>query len=61
MGWVVVVVLAIALIVYLAVRYSKRRPRDGVDEFRRHMDALSSDSRRSVIDRIRDARNGREG
>lgn len=61
MVWLVVSgVLAVALVAYMW-RRRRRASSDGVDEFRRHMDALSSESRRGVIDRIRDARNGREG
>jgi len=61
MGWFIAIVLAVALVAFVVVRRRSRRVTNGVDEFRRHMEALSSDSRRSVIDRIRDARNGREG
>ena len=63
MGWVVfAVVLAIALLVLVVLRHRARRAPDGIATFRRHMDALSSDSRRGVTERIRDARDHeREG
>ena len=47
---VVVVVLAAGLAL---MRRHTRRPPDGITGFRRHMDALSSDARRDVIDRVR--------
>jgi len=62
MGWVVLaVVLVVALVVVIVLRRRARRAPDGIATFRRHMDALSSDSRRGVTDRIRDAQDEREG
>ena len=62
MGWAVLaVVLAIALVALVVLRRRARRAPDGIATFRRHMDALSSDSRRGVTDRIRDAQDEREG
>ena len=62
MGWAVLaVVLAIALVALVVLRRRARRAPDGIATFRRHMDALSSDSRRGVTERIRDAREEREG
>ncbi len=59
---VLVVVAVVVLIGATMVVVRRRRPSstqlDGVDRFRRHMDALSSDARRDVIDRVRDARRG---
>ena len=48
-GAAVVLVVAIALIAYT------RRPRQdaGLTSFRRHIDALSPQSRREVMDRVR--------
>jgi hypothetical protein len=48
----VVLLLAIGLIAYT------RRPRQdaGLTSFRRHIDALSPESRREVMDRVRPAR-----
>ncbi|MEO6158864.1 MAG: periplasmic heavy metal sensor [Ilumatobacteraceae bacterium] len=50
---IVLVVVAIALAVWSAVF---RRPRQdpGIAGFRRHIDALSPESRRAVQDRVRD-------
>lgn len=62
MVWLIVaIVLAIALLVLVLVRRRSQRAPDGIANFRRHMDALSSDSRRGVTDRVRDARDGRKG
>jgi hypothetical protein len=49
---VVVVVVAIVLLVVA------RRPRQdaGVSQFQRHIDALSSEARREVIDRVQKTR-----
>ncbi len=52
-GLVVVIIGAVAVVLT-----RRRRPigRDGVAGFRRHMDALSSEARRDVIDRVNEAR-----
>ncbi len=55
-------VLAVAAIVLVVVG-RRRRPvnrLEGVEGFRRHMDALSSEARRDVIDRVREARRDQE-
>ncbi len=53
MIWIVigVVIVAIALIAYIA---SRRRTPDGVESFQRQIDALSPDARRSVVQRLED-------
>ena len=62
MWWLIVaIVFAVALVVLVVVRRRSQRAPDGIASFRRHMDALSSDSRRGVTDRVRDARDGRKG
>ncbi|MGD9701823.1 MAG: hypothetical protein AB7Q42_19550 [Acidimicrobiia bacterium] len=62
MEWLVVAIVLVAgFIAYAIVRQRARRAPDGIATFRRHMDALSSDSRRGVTDRVRDARNERKG
>lgn len=49
---VVVVIVVIAVVAVIAVVVVRaRRPDDGVEGFRRHIDALSSDARRPTIDR----------
>jgi hypothetical protein len=53
---VLVVIVLVAVIVVLAVMLrSRRRPRQdaGMQSFRRHIDALSPEARREVIDRAR--------
>jgi hypothetical protein len=47
---VVIAVIVVAILVAVAVTRS-RRAADGVEGFRRHIDALSSDARRPTIDR----------
>lgn len=55
---VAVVVVAAVVLVGLAVLVVARRPRQdaGVSRFQRHIDALSPEARREVIDRVRQAR-----
>jgi len=50
---VLVVVLVLCLIVVLWVAASRRTPAsdDNVDDFRRHLNALSPEVRRTVVDR----------
>ena len=62
MTWLIVaIVLAVGLLVLVVLRRRAQRAPDGIENFRRHMDALSSDSRRGVTDRVRHARDGRKG
>jgi hypothetical protein len=43
-----------ALVVVVGLlRIRSRRPETGVESFRRHIDALSPDARREVMDRVR--------
>ncbi len=68
---IVVVALAVALLVAGTVVLIRRRPpATGVEGFRRHIDALSPEARREVMDRVRnnaaahrndDIKNGRSG
>jgi hypothetical protein len=53
------VVVALAGVI-VAVR-RRRRPPDTVDAFRRQIDALGPDARRSVIDASRDRAGGADG
>ena len=50
----VVAVAAIGVVVYIAAQH-RRPPRreDGVASFQRHLDALSPEARRQVIDRVK--------
>ncbi|PIE34438.1 MAG: hypothetical protein CSA55_00770 [Ilumatobacter coccineus] len=61
MIWVVVglAVLVIAVVVIVVMR-SRSGPRDGVESFRRQIDALSREARRPVVDQVR-ARQTDEG
>lgn len=48
---VIAVIVAVALIVGLALR--GRTPDDGVDSFRRQIDALSSEARKPTVDQVK--------
>lgn len=53
---VLIVIVVIALLAAVAVMFrSRHRPRqdEGMHSFRRHIDALSPEARREVIDRAR--------
>jgi len=63
MTTVIIVIVAVLLLAALiAIRISgRRRPDDGVASFRRHIDALSPEARREVIDRVQNARDSGKG
>ncbi len=52
---VVVAIAAIVLLIVIGLIAYSRRPRQdaGLTSFRRHIDALSPESRREVMDRVR--------
>lgn len=57
-----VVIVVIVLVVLAAIRINhRRRPLDGVESFRRHIEALSPAARREVIDRVQNARDSGKG
>ena len=56
---VLVAVVVVGAIGFLVMR--ARRPQDGVSSFRRHIDALSPESRREVIERVQRARETGKG
>jgi hypothetical protein len=56
---VVVAVVVLAAVLFLIV--GRRRPDDGVTSFRRHIDALSPEARREVIERVQNARDTGKG
>ena len=59
---IILVAIAVLLLSVLAfIRISRRRPVDGVESFRRHIDALSPEARRAVIDRVQNARDSGKG
>jgi hypothetical protein len=60
---VLVIALVVAVLVVLGVvaAMGRRRPPDGVTAFRRHIDALSPEARREVIDRVQHARESGKG
>lgn len=49
---VIVLVVTAIVVISLLVVASKRRSRDGVDSFRRQIDALSPEARRPVVDQV---------
>ncbi len=51
---IVVVVVVVVVLIGLAVARS-RRSNDGVDSFRRQIDALSPEARRPVVDQVQSA------
>lgn len=51
MGLIVVIVVVVIVIVVAVLVTRSRRSDDGVEGFRRQIDALSSDARRPTIDR----------
>ncbi len=55
MGVVIGVLIAVAAIAGAGAVFLSRRPRQdaGVTSFRRHIDALSPEARREVMDRVR--------
>jgi hypothetical protein len=55
MSVLLIIVVGVAAVVGigLALRSRSRRPETGVESFRRHIDALSPDARREVMDRVR--------
>ncbi|MGZ4701881.1 MAG: MprA protease, GlyGly-CTERM protein-sorting domain-containing form [Ilumatobacteraceae bacterium] len=54
---VIAVAAAVLLLVIGLIAYTRRPRQDaGLTSFRRHIDALSPESRREVMDRVRPAR-----
>lgn len=52
---VVIAVVAIVVVVTVIVIVRSNRRRDGVDSFRRQIDALSPEARRPVVDQVQSA------
>ena len=52
MTTVIILVVTAIVVISLLVVASKRRSRDGVDSFRRQIDALSPEARRPVVDQV---------
>ncbi|HEY4607831.1 MAG TPA: hypothetical protein VIH06_01460 [Ilumatobacteraceae bacterium] len=54
MTLVIVAVAAVLIVAILLIAYTRRPKQDaGLTSFRRHIDALSPESRREVMDRVR--------
>ncbi len=59
---IIVIIVVVLMITLALVRLvARRRPVDGVESFRRHIDALSPAARREVIDRVQNARDSGKG
>jgi hypothetical protein len=58
---VAIVAIVLMLVVAVAILGMRRRPRqdEGMQSFRRHIDALSPEARREVSDRARKHQEGR--
>jgi len=56
---VIAVVVVVAVIVAVVIR-RRHRP-DGVAQFQRHIDALSPEARRPVVDRVQRLEDGTDG
>ena len=56
---VIVVLVVIGAVVFLV--FGHHQPDDGVTSFRRHIDALSPEARREVIERVQNARETGKG
>ena len=52
MNVAIVVIIVIVVLAVGAVVASRRRSKDGVDSFRRQIDALSPEARRPVVDQV---------
>jgi len=55
MIWVIVFAVTAVVVVSMLYVASRRRSRDGVDTFRRQIDALSPEARRPVVDQVQNA------
>lgn len=61
MTQVVVIVIIVAVVAAVVVSWTRyRRSRDGVDSFRRQIDALSPEARRPVVDQVQSAAEANE-
>jgi len=52
---ILIVIAAVVVVVIVAVIARSRRANDGVDSFRRQIDALSPEARRPVVDQVQNA------
>ena len=54
-GTIVMIAAVVVAAVIVAAVASRRRKADGVDSFRRQIDALSPEARRPVVDQVQNA------
>lgn len=57
MSWLFLVVVLVAAGAFVVMRRRSRHDETGVHSFRRHIDALSPEARREVIERVRPQKN----
>ncbi|CAB4900218.1 unannotated protein [freshwater metagenome] len=58
---VVVIVVIVVIGAGAFLFFGQHKPDDGVTSFRRHIDALSPEARREVIERVQNARESGKG
>jgi hypothetical protein len=51
--WLFLALVVVALVAFIVLRGRTGREESGLHSFRRHIDALSPEARRGVIDRVR--------
>jgi hypothetical protein len=56
--WVLIIIAAVAIVGVWFVITRQSHQETGVESFRRHIDALSPEARREVMDRVRPPENG---
>jgi hypothetical protein len=56
--WVLIIIAAVAIVGVWFVITRQSHQETGVESFRRHIDALSPEARREVMDRVRPQENG---
>ena len=52
---ILIVIAAVVVVIIVAAVARSRRANDGVDSFRRQIDALSPEARRPVVDQVQNA------
>lgn len=57
---VIVIVVVIVVVAFGVVVAGRRRSKDGVDSFRRQIDALSPEARRPVVDQVQSVAESQE-
>lgn len=61
MIWLFLALVVVALVAFLVLRGRAAHDESGLHSFRRHIDALSPEARREVMDRVRPQKDSRPG